>query len=183
MASSSFRGPIKRSRAILTSPQLDDDARSNSQRRRTIGIGAGERVPYPEPVNRAASAVMRGNRKRDTKPELAVRRLLHASGYRYRVNVSLTLSGTRIRPDIVVRRARLAIFIDGCFWHGCPKHGTKPRSNASYWGPKITRNIARDRSYDRALKMAGWTVIRAWEHDDPARVVTRIGRVLARVPC
>jgi DNA mismatch endonuclease (patch repair protein) len=156
------------------------DWASSSQPERTIGLGGGARVAYPQPVSAAASAAMRGNRKRDTQPELAVRRLLHARGYRYRVNAPISLPDVRVRPDITFRALKVAIFIDGCFWHGCPKHGTRPRSNSYYWRAKIERNISRDRIYDRALRSAGWRVIRVWEHDDPERAVARISAKLAK---
>jgi len=156
------------------------NAVSSPRSERTIALGSGVRVAYPRPVSDAASAAMRGNRKRDTKPELAVRRLLHARGYRYRVNAPIVLLTVRVRPDIVFRAARVAIFIDGCFWHGCPKHGTQPKSNSHYWSSKIERNIARDRIYDRALRSAGWAVVRIWEHDDPERAADRISARLAK---
>lgn len=86
------------------------------------------------------------------------------------------------RPDFTFRRARLAVFVDGCFWHGCPKHGRKPRSNRAYWLPKLRRNRERDASVKRTLSVAGWTVIRLWEHDlaKPQRAVSRIKRALDR---
>jgi DNA mismatch endonuclease (patch repair protein) len=118
---------------------------------------------------------MQANRRRDTKPEVVVRRLLHGAGLRYRVDVPLTLgTGYRsVRADVVFSRARLALFIDGCFWHGCPDHFWAPRSNTDYWTPKITRNQQRDRQVDRLLTASGWTVLRAWEHEDPGEVATR----------
>jgi DNA mismatch endonuclease (patch repair protein) len=116
---------------------------------------------------------MLGNRSRDTKPELAVRRLLHAAGLRYRVNFrpSPTLRRT---ADIVFTRRRIAVFIDGCFWHGCPIHGTSPKANAGYWGPKRAANVARDRDTTTQLVAAGWTVLRYWEHEDPTAVAAAI---------
>lgn len=116
---------------------------------------------------------MRSNRRRDTKPELEVRRRLHASGYRYRVDFRLE-SDLRVNADIVFTRARVAIFIDGCFWHGCPLHATPPRANANYWGPKLARNVERDRIADAQLRARGWTVLRYWEHEDAADVVASI---------
>lgn len=108
---------------------------------------------------------MVANRGRDTSPELAVRRLLHASGLRYRVDVA-PLRG-RSRADIVFTKARIAVFIDGCFWHGCPQHATSPKRNSDYWLPKLERNKERDEAATRRLQEAGWTVLRFWEHDDP----------------
>lgn len=126
----------------------------------------------------AARAVMRGNRRRDTKPEMAVRRLVHAAGLRYRVDYP-PLPGVRRRADLVFTRARLAVFIDGCYWHGCPEHGTASKTNALYWSEKIQRNRDRDVDTNRRLHDAGWEVLRIWEHEDPkvaAEAVTRIVR-------
>jgi DNA mismatch endonuclease (patch repair protein) len=117
---------------------------------------------------------MRGNRKVDTGPERQVRSLLHASGYRYRTNYRLDLPGVRVRPDIVFTRRRLAVFIDGCFWHRCPEHGTSPRANTHYWGPKLERNVARDQRVDQALRAAGWTVLRIWEHVAPSEAAAQV---------
>lgn len=113
---------------------------------------------------------MVANRGRDTSPELAVRRSLHALGLRYRVDFA-PLGGRR-RADIVFTRQRTAVFIDGCFWHGCPDHATIPKSNVAYWAPKLRRNFERDRETDSLLRAAGWTVLRYWEHED-AQIVAR----------
>lgn len=118
-------------------------------------------------------AVMRANRRRDTKPELAVRRLVHAAGFRYRVDAR-PLPQLNRRADMVFGRARVAVFIDGCYWHGCPEHGTAAKANASYWSTKITRNKERDAETDRQLAASGWTVVRAWEHEDPSSVAVAI---------
>lgn len=117
-------------------------------------------------------------RRRDTKPERAIRSLLHAAGKRYRVDVRLDLEGARPRPDILFTRARVAVFVDGCFWHCCPEHGRQPSVNGGYWGPKLERNIARDRNADAALQDAGWTVVRVWEHEDPGDAAEHILSVL-----
>jgi DNA mismatch endonuclease (patch repair protein) len=118
---------------------------------------------------------MRANRRKDTGPERQVRGLLHARGLRYRVDLPIKLGSPRpIRPDIVFTRARLAIFIDGCFWHGCPDHKGRPRTNAHYWGPKLDGNAARDRQQTDALNEAGWLVLRFWEHEDPLTVARAI---------
>jgi DNA mismatch endonuclease (patch repair protein) len=137
---------------------------------------------YPNPTSPAVTAVMRGNRKVDTGPERQVRSLLHASGYRYRTNHRLDLPGARVRPDIVFTRRRLAVFIDGCFWHRCPEHGTSPRANTHYWGPKLERNVARDQRVDQALRAAGWTVLRIWEHVPPAEAAAQIFATLGGGP-
>lgn len=108
---------------------------------------------------------MRATRRRDTAAELALRRALHALGLRYRVDAALP--ATRRRADVAFRRARVAVFVDGCFWHGCPEHGTWPKANAEWWRTKIETNIQRDRDTDFRLRAAGWTVLRFWEHADP----------------
>lgn len=112
---------------------------------------------------------MLGNVRRDTAPELAVRRELHRRGLRYRVDYPLPMAPRR-RTDIAFTRLKVAVFIDGCFWHGCPTHGTSPARNSDYWGPKLDRNRARDVETTRLLADAGWLVLRYWEHE-PARDV------------
>jgi DNA mismatch endonuclease, patch repair protein len=110
---------------------------------------------------------MQQQRERDTAPELALRRALHRRGLRFRLDRPI-VPGTRRRVDIVFSRARLAIFVDGCFWHGCPYHGSHvPRVNTWYWPAKIAGNKARDVDTNDRLNDAGWQVLRFWEHDDP----------------
>jgi DNA mismatch endonuclease, patch repair protein len=123
---------------------------------------------------------MRGNRRRDTKPEKALRSALFSLGLRYRVDHPVSLPGQSraIRPDIVFTRARLAVFVDGCFWHGCPDHGTRPRKNSQYWDAKLARNHDRDRRYDELLESVGWTVIRFWEHESPHEAAQVIFQIL-----
>ena len=104
------------------------------------------------------AANMRGNRRADTKPELALRAALHAMGYRYRKDFRLDLPPRRVRPDIAFTSRKVAVFVDGCFWHACPDHGSKPKNNDWYWSPKLARNVERDRAADEALAQAGWTV-------------------------
>lgn len=116
---------------------------------------------------------MRANRSRDTRPELAVRSRLHARGLRYRV-ARRPVPTLRRSADVVFTRAKVAVFIDGCFWHGCPEHFWAPKSNTDYWEPKIRANIARDQETTLALEEAGWRVIRVWEHEDPNRAADRI---------
>jgi DNA mismatch endonuclease, patch repair protein len=131
------------------------------------------------PPTPGRSRNMAAIRRKDTKPERAIRSLLHAAGKRYRVDVRLVLESARPRPDIVFSRARVAVFVDGCFWHCCPEHGRQPGVNPGYWGPKLERNAARDRANDDALKAAGWTVVRIWEHEAPEDAADRILAVLA----
>ncbi|HZO06217.1 MAG TPA: very short patch repair endonuclease [Solirubrobacterales bacterium] len=121
---------------------------------------------------------MKGNRKRDTRPELALRSALHRLGLRYRVDTR-PLRELRCKADVVFRRQRVAVFVDGCFWHSCPEHGTSPKTNSSYWSAKIARNVERDRRNDAELNAAGWTVIRVWEHEDPAARAREIAAMLA----
>jgi len=111
-----------------------------------------------------------------------VRSLLHARGYRFRKDHRLDVPGARVRPDIVFTRRRLAVFIDGCFWHCCPEHGNLPRANNAYWAAKLERNVARDTRVDRALQEAGWAVLRLWEHLESEEAVGRIVTALSRPP-
>ncbi len=106
-------------------------------------------------------------KRRDTTFEVRLRSLLHAAGLRFRVDHPIRLGEARpIRPDVVFSRRRLAIFCDGCFWHGCPEHGSRPGiKNAAYWGPKIGGNVARDQRHTDMLTSAGWLVLRFWEHE------------------
>lgn len=134
---------------------------------------------YPHPSTPGRSANMKANRRTDTKPELALRKALHALGYRYRKDLRLDLDGgVRVRPDIVFTARRVAVFVDGCFWHCCPDHGSKPASNTWYWEPKLRRNVERDRAADTALDQAGWTVIRLWEHSGLEEAVAAVVDVL-----
>jgi DNA mismatch endonuclease, patch repair protein len=116
---------------------------------------------------------MQANRSRDTEPELAVRRILHRGGLRYRVDFRLA-PPLRRRADIVFTRARVAVFIDGCFWHGCETHYQAPRANSEYWVQKRIQNQRRDDETDRILQEQGWTVLRFWEHEDPKSVAGAI---------
>lgn len=123
--------------------------------------------PLPQPPaasSLAARAVMRGNRGVDTTPEVALRSALHRRGLRFRKHVQ-AVRELRCRPDIVFASRRVAVFVDGCYWHRCPTHGVSPRQNAEYWSAKLDRNVARDRRNDEALAAAGWKVVRVWEHE------------------
>jgi len=117
---------------------------------------------------------MQRQRTRDTKPELAVRRLVHAAGLRYRVDVA-PLKGLRRRADIVFGPTRVAVFVDGCFWHGCPQHGARPTTaNTTYWREKVVRNQDRDADTDAKLSAAGWLIVRCWEHENFEQVAERV---------
>lgn len=128
-------------------------------------------------VDSAVRRVMQGNRGRDTKPEIAVRRLLHRAGYRYRVDMR-PVRGFARRADIVFTRQRLAVFIDGCFWHGCPAHYRPAKVNAERWQEKIEGNRRRDRETTKRLTQEGWTVLRLWEHEPPVEAFARIVALL-----
>jgi DNA mismatch endonuclease (patch repair protein) len=135
-------------------------------------------LPYPKPTSLQVSARMRRNPRRDTQPEIALRSELHRRGLRFRKDLPLRVPGRVVRLDVAFTRARVAVFIDGCFWHACPVHGNQPRVNTDYWRPKLARNVARDRAVDGALQAAGWCVLRAWEHESPASVADRVEAAL-----
>jgi len=122
---------------------------------------------------------MQATGRKDTAPELALRRELHRRGLRYRVEVKLP-EVPRRRMDIVFTRARLVVLVDGCFWHGCPQHATTAKANAGYWADKIAANQARDADTDAKLRAAGWTVLRAWEHEQSGAAADRVQAILAR---
>jgi len=139
-------------------------------------------VGYEPPAGSWASSAanrktMQANRSRDTRPELAVRSAVHARGLRYRVAVR-PIRGVRRSADLVFPRARVAVFLDGCFWHGCPEHFHLPATNPDYWGPKIAANAARDVETDRLLVAEGWTVLRFWEHSVAVEAATQIEGVV-----
>lgn len=113
-------------------------------------------------------------RRADTSPERAVRSLLHRQGLRFRKDMRVVADGVSTRPDIVFTRRRIAIFIDGCFWHSCPIHGRLPKTNTDYWIPKLARNTERDARQAAALKSAGWHVLRFWTHEAPDAVAAQI---------
>ncbi|MDH6703552.1 DNA mismatch endonuclease Vsr [Kitasatospora sp. MAA19] len=125
----------------------------------------------------AVRASMQGNRNKDTKPELRLRSLLHKQGFRYRV-AARPLPELRRTADVVFPRLKVAVFVDGCYWHGCPEHLRASSKNAEFWRAKIEGNQARDAETDRLLREAGWTVIRVWEHEDPAEAAARIAGVV-----
>lgn len=121
---------------------------------------------------------MRAIKRTGTKPEIALRAALHAMGLRFRKDLRLDLPDRRVRPDIVFTRRRVAVFVDGCFWHACPEHGRPPTSNDWYWTPKLQRNVERDREADQALAAAGWTVVRCWEHEPVSEAAERVRAVV-----
>jgi len=123
---------------------------------------------------------MQANKRRDTAPELALRSELHRRGFRYRVDRPIRTSGERpIRPDIVFIGPRLVVFVDGCFWHGCPEHGTLPKeTNRGYWVEKIAQNKSRDQRQRELLESDGWTVLRFWAHEDPIAAAAEVEKAL-----
>lgn len=127
----------------------------------------------PVASSSAASSRMRATRQRDTAPELAVRLELQAFGLEFGVDAK-PIAGLSRRADLLFEPERVAVYLDGCFWHGCPLHGTWPKANAGYWRDKIRTNQARDRDSDLRLRGAGWTVLRYWEHEDVMTVARDI---------
>lgn len=124
---------------------------------------------------------MAAQRRRDTGPEISLRKRLHALGCRFRVD--FPLPGSRRRGDIVFTRRRVVVFIDGCFWHACPLHGTTPKRNRDWWVEKLRGNVERDRRADRELLAAGWTVLRIWEHESIDAATDRVlALVVLRTP-
>lgn len=131
-------------------------------------------MPSTDPLT---SARMRAQRRRDTAPEVALRRELHRRGARFFVDRA-PLPGLRRRADLVFPRKRVAVYVDGCFWHSCPQHATAPKNNAQWWSDKLAANVVRDRDTDARLVDAGWTVVRIWEHEDPMEAADRVQAAL-----
>jgi DNA mismatch endonuclease, patch repair protein len=139
---------------------------------------------YPTAASPGRSANMRAIRRTNTKPEVALRSALHRQGYRFRKDLRVDLApGSRVRPDIVFTARRVAVFVDGCFWHACPDHGRNPANNEWYWAPKLRRNVERDRAGDAALAGAGWRVVRIWEHVPLDEAIATVVRVLTGNLC
>lgn len=144
----------------------------------TATPGADDTPPNrPTGVLPTTSARMARQATRDTEPELLLRRGLHRLGFRYRVDHALP-GMPRRRADILFTRAKVAVFVDGCFWHGCPEHKTAPANNAAWWTAKLARNVERDRETDAHLRSLDWTVVRVWEHQDMTAAAHDIGRIL-----
>jgi DNA mismatch endonuclease, patch repair protein len=129
------------------------------------------------PRDAGVRARMRAQRERDTNIERALRSRLHARGLRFRVHRRL-LPGLRREADVVFTKARVVVFVDGCFWHSCPEHGTWPKHNAPFWRKKIEENVARDRDTDARLMAIGWKVLRVWEHEVPDDAASRIAEIV-----
>ncbi len=120
---------------------------------------------------------MQRQSRRDTAPELFVRRAVWKRGLRYRVDVS-PIRGARRRADLVFTRAKVAVYVDGCFWHSCPHHATTPKANRAWWIEKLRANVTRDRDTDRRLHEAGWIALRIWEHEDPETAAAGVERIV-----
>jgi DNA mismatch endonuclease, patch repair protein len=142
-------------------------------------VAVGEAAAWPPlvPSSAAVSARMSRFPRRDTAPEVGLRRLLHARGMRYRVN--LPVPGLARRTiDIAFPRAKVAVFVDGCYWHGCPQHGRLPRSNREWWAEKLRRNQARDAHTAEHLSSIGWLVLRLWAHEEPSGAADTVARIV-----
>ena len=145
-------------------------------------LGGGRRVPYAEPTSPAATKMGKSNTRTDTKAEIRLRSELHRRGLRFRKDFPVRVSSGRpVRPDVVFTKARVMVFLDGCFWHSCPEHGHVPKSNRDYWVPKLEGNVERDRRVDHMCADAGWEVIRIWEHEPLDSAASRV-EAAVRVP-
>jgi len=134
---------------------------------------------YPYPTSPSVTAVMKGNRRVDTKPEVALRSHLHSKGLRFRKDHPIDVGRRKVRPDIVFTKKRVAVFVDGCFWHLCPEHGRVPGGkNSAYWETKLRRNSDRDRLDTQRLEDRGWQVVRVWEHEPPEAAAELVVRRL-----
>jgi DNA mismatch endonuclease (patch repair protein) len=143
----------------------------------TAGGDSGPAAKRSWASSDAVRAVMRANKGRDTGPERALRSALHARGLRYRVNTR-PLPEVRRTADVVFPGQRIAVFLDGCFWHGCPEHHRPASKNSEFWSSKVEGTKARDADTDRLLAEQGWTVIRVWEHEDLNEAAERVGNLV-----
>ncbi|MEW1700016.1 very short patch repair endonuclease [Streptomyces sp. NPDC091278] len=145
---------------------------------RAQGFVTDEKVPPGSWATSPASrAVMSANKGRDTKPERLLRSALHRRGLRYRVGIR-PLPNLRRTADVVFPKVRVAVFVDGCYWHGCPEHHRPAKKGAEFWHEKIKGNQARDAETNQILRDAGWLVIRVWEHEDPERAAQEVVQAL-----
>ncbi len=130
----------------------------------------------PGASSEAARTRMLATRQRDTAAEMALRRELHRRGLRYRVDVAVV--SRRRRVDVLFAGAKVAVFVDGCFWHSCPEHRTMPRSNAAWWRAKLAANVERDERSTQELRDAGYVVVRVWEHEDAREAADRVEAIV-----
>jgi DNA mismatch endonuclease (patch repair protein) len=133
----------------------------------------------PARSSEAAGRRMKATRRRDTQAEIRLRHELWRIGLRYRVDAAPLARGRR-RADVLFSKAKVAVYVDGCFWHGCPDHRSWPAANRAWWQAKLLANQARDRSTDSELAGAGWTVVRVWEHEDPVTAAVRVAQAVSR---
>jgi len=134
-------------------------------------------TPAPKPLSERVARQLSRMPVKNTGPEVRLRSALHALGLRFRLGSKLPG-----RPDVVLTRARIAVFVDGCFWHACPEHGTTPRNNREWWSAKLERNVERDREKDSALRALGWDVVHVWEHENAVEAAARIrARWMSRI--
>lgn len=149
----------------------------------TTRASSARRVSTPTPVASSAlvRAKMQAQSSSNTKPEILLRRELHRRGVRFRLDQTLPTHRRR-RADIVWRRRKLAVFVDGCFWHGCPLHFVLPKTNSAWWADKIEANRVRDQATSSDLATLGWTVVRVWEHSDPYASADAIKGLLDQPP-
>jgi DNA mismatch endonuclease (patch repair protein) len=136
-----------------------------------------EGMKKPAATSLSTQRSMSANRSRDTGPERALRSAIHRRGLRFRLQTQ-PLPGSSQKADLVFRPARVAVFVDGCFWHSCPVHGTRPRANAEWWREKLDRVVAKDRETDKTLREADWASVRVWEHEDPEGAADRVERLV-----
>ncbi|MEU3412946.1 very short patch repair endonuclease [Streptomyces sp. NPDC006658] len=139
----------------------------------TASLPAGTKERPTVDTTPETRARMSRQKSRNTEVEMALRRALHAAGLRYRVHRK-PLKGVRREADVIFGPAKVAVFVDGCFWHGCPQHATWPKTNADFWRTKIEGNRRRDMDTDERLASAGWLAVRVWEHEDPAEAAARV---------
>jgi DNA (cytosine-5)-methyltransferase 1 len=144
----------------------------------SISVPVRRRPGNPTASTEAIRQRMANTKRRDTKPEMLLRSELHRRGLRYVVD--RPVDGTRRRADIVFRGPRVAVYVDGCYWHGCPLHGTTPKRNRSWWTEKLEANRSRDAHTDARLRNAGWVVLRFWEHDDPVAAASLVVAAVRR---
>jgi DNA mismatch endonuclease (patch repair protein) len=158
-------------------PKQSSSSQPDERPVRTIKVG-GVSLPYPEPASPGVSAQMRGNRRMDTNPERLVRSLLHRQGFRFRKDAVVIVDGVRVTADIVFPSKRVAVFIDGCFWHGCPDHGRPPHVNKLYWNAKLARNVERDARNTRRRSPVNRASCQPGEAppDDHLETVETVGR-------
>jgi DNA mismatch endonuclease, patch repair protein len=140
---------------------------------------AHRRRGVPPASSEEARNRMVATRGRDTRPERELRAELHRLGLRFRIHRRI-LPKLRTQIDVVFGPSRVAVFVDGCFWHGCPQHGTQAKAHAAFWRNKIATNKLRDADTDERLRGAGWRVVRVWEHEDPRAAAHKVARIVRR---